>query len=119
RHGPLRAEAELAARLLLQSRGREWRRRAARRLLRPDIGDNRPRTAEPVAMLVGRCLIADLRLLAIDPDEVGGKSRTVGGAVGGDEGCFEGPVLACDERPDLPLAIDHDTDGDRLDAAGR
>ncbi len=59
-------------------------------------------------------LVGDLRLLAVDPHELGCE-RSAGGL----ENRLERPVLAGHERPDLAFAVDDDPDGHRLDATGR
>ena len=53
--------------------------------------------------------------LAVDPDELGGE-RVAGGRR---EDRLDRPVLAGGEGVDLALALDDQTDRDRLDAAGR
>ena len=61
RHRPLRAEAELAARLLLERRGRERRRRRALLGPRPDLGDGRVRARAIAARGARRRLVARRR----------------------------------------------------------
>ena len=116
-HRPLGAEAELAARLLLQRASRERRRRAALA-----TGAWRPsrRRAAAARSAVG---VAARRSrssptssgLAVDPDELG-RERL---AVGRGEERLDRPVLAGGEGADLALALDDEAHGDRLDAAGR
>ncbi len=113
-HRALRAEAELAARLLLESRGGERRRRIAVLALDRQRADDRVRGAERLGVAGRGRFVADLRLGPVEPDEVGREGLPGGGREAG----LEGPVLARDERADLALAIDHEANGDRLDAAG-
>src|SRR6185437_13860371 len=113
-HRALRAEAELAARLLLEGRGGERRRRIAVLTLDRHRADDRVRGAESLGVAGRGRFVADLRLGPVEPDEVGREGLPGGGREAG----LEGPVLARDERADLALAIDHEANGDRLDAAG-
>ena len=115
RHRPLRAEAEPAARLLLEGRGRERRRRRA--LLRPDadLRDDRVRLRERLDVARGRLDVADVERLAVDAHEL---RREPLAALGLEER-LDRPVLARHEARDLALALDDEADRDGLDAAGR
>ena len=117
RHRPLRAEAELAARLLLERRGRERRRRAAllgaRR--RSCVTTGLQRRAAPSAW---RSAVASSPTSRASPSiRTSSAANVVAGR--GREERLERPVLAGGERVDLALALDDEADGDRLDAAGR
>src|SRR5205085_7129454 len=68
RHRPLRAEAELPTRLLLEGRGRERWRRAAALLPCTDLGDARPEIAEGGGMAFGRLAVRDVEGRPVDPD---------------------------------------------------
>ena len=115
RHRPLGAEAELAARLLLERAGGERRGRVALGLALRDRLDDRSQAADGRGMALGGLAVADVDRLAVDPDEVRGE----GGAAGRLEQRLERPVLAGRERADLPLALDDHADRDRLHAPRR
>ena len=127
-HRVLRREAELAARLLLQRRGHERRRRTTRVRL-PLHGAHRERDAlerlgEAAGVLLLEldgvrgderavaCEVAPLRhLLAVDR---GQPSVELAGVERGDDV----PVLGGAELDPLALALDHEPRRDRLHAAG-
>ena len=115
RHRPLRAEAELAARLLLERRGRERRRGAALLGLGRDRG--RPAGAGPRSASAWRSAVSPSPTssgLAVDPDEL---RLELVAALGGEERA-QGPVLPRDEGVDLALPLDHEADGHGLHPAG-
>src|SRR5829696_6150350 len=89
RHRATRAEAQLAARLLLEGRCREGWRRAA--LLGPsgEAPDDRRELPEGIRMAAGGRLVADLDGCAVDPGELG--LEAVAGR--GREGDPDRPVL--------------------------
>ena len=66
-------------------------------------------------MAGGRRFVGDVRLLAVDADEVGRECLTVRGQ----QNRLQRPVLARGESADLAFAIDNDPDGHRLHAPGR
>ena len=115
RHRPFRAEAQLAARLLLEGRGGERRRRTPRQLAGPDLRDDRLQVAKGGGMTLGGLAVADVERGAVDPDHLGRERRPVVRR----EQRLEGPVLASCERLDLALPLDNEPDCDRLDPAGR
>ena len=130
RHGLLRREAELAARLLLQRRGRERRGRAAGLRLRLDGVHRRGRCGlERRGERTGRGLVEgdDVALERTSVIEVGaardaatidpGKpGREAGGR--GDDERRDVPVRGRDEGDALALTLDDQTDRGRLHAAG-
>ena len=114
-HRPLGAEAELAARLLLERAGRERRRGVALRLALGDRLDDRLELAQRGGVPAGGLVVGDVERLAVDPDDLGDQLAAVGR---GEQG-LERPVLAGGERPDLALALHDHPQRDGLDAAGR
>lgn len=137
-HGGLRAEAELAARLLLERRRTEGRvRRAAVRLglHRADreggVGEGGGEDARGGLVQVqdGRAVLEGAGggvevaalgdALAVDRGELGGEGAGVGGVAGpaGGEGAGEVPVLGGAEGDALALTLDDQTGGDGLHAA--
>ena len=103
RHRPLGAEAELAARLLLEGAGRERRRRVALR------GAGRERRRRPAS---GPRIAAACRS-AVSPSPMSTALPSIRTSVRGErrpvgrrEQRLERPVLAGRERPDLALALD-------------
>jgi hypothetical protein len=64
-------------------------------------------------MAVRGRLVTDIQVLTVDAHEIGRELVTRGRSEQG----LDRPVLAGDEGLDLPLTLDHQPDGDRLDAA--
>ena len=114
-HRPLGAEAELAARLLLERAGGERRRRVALGLPRRDRVDDGLQPAQRVRVTLRGLLVADVEGLARDAHDLGGHLR----AVGRGQERLERPVLAGGEGADLALALDDQAHGDRLHAPRR
>ena len=126
-HRRLRREAQLAARLLLQRRGHERRRRAPPVRLLLDRADGERRTLERGCERARRVLVeseqvalelavvaevAALRdALALDPDELRLERARV-------ERADDVPVRRSDELHPLALALDHEPRRDRLHATG-
>src|SRR4029079_9224485 len=67
------------------------------------------------AVACGRLLVADVERGAVDADDLG--RELLAGA--GLEDRLDGPVFAGGEGGDLTLALDHEAEGDRLDATRR
>ena len=116
RHRPLRAEAQAAARLLLERGRRERRRRAtaSASASRACVTTGRSSRIAATCALGGR-LVAGCRW----PRRRCGRARpgTVSPAAVA-RMRLDRPVLAGGEGVDLALALDHEADGDRLDATG-
>ena len=115
RHRPLRAETELAARLLLERRGRERGGRLALLGARPGLRDAGMGVPKRGCVAIGGFRIADVQLLPVDADELGGEALPCRRR----QDRLERPVLAGDERGDLALPLDDEPHRDGLDAAGR
>ena len=72
------------------------------------------RVSQRGRMALGRFGIADVQLLAVDADQLGGEALTCLRR----QDRLERPVLAGDEGIDLALPLDDEPHGDGLDAAG-
>ena len=117
-HSVARGEAELARRLLLQRRGRERRVGVARDGLRLDRADGELAGRDVGTRLLRRddlVQVEAVELLAV-PVRQPGDERCAGDRR---ECRLDRPVFAVDERLDLALAVDDNTQRDRLDAPRR
>ena len=114
-HRALRTESELLRGLLLQGARLERRLRILPSLAALEVGDVEVRAPLQVREdLLRRRLVREVRLLAVHMMQLGGEHLLVVLERRGD-----GPVLARHERPDLPLALDEEPQGDGLDAPRR
>ena len=114
-HRPLGGEAELAAGLLLQGRGRERRRRArACCFLTLTTGD---RGCVWRSASAWRRAVASSPMSSFSPSMRTSSAPNVLAAAVGKER-LEGPVLLGLERVDLALALDDEAHGDGLDPPG-
>ncbi len=139
-HGPLGAEAQLAAGLLLQRGGAERRVRRAAVGLGLDAADAERGLLQRGGQRAGGLLVqvqggrgglqpavraevaAGGDALAVDGDQAGAEGLRVGrvgGGAAGAEGADQVPVGGGGEGDPLALALDHQAGGDRLDAARR
>lgn len=137
-HGGLRAEAELAARLLLQRRRTERGVRRAAVRLRLDGADGEPRLLQGGRQCAGVRLVEVERVRAlqlshgvevaalrdapaVDGLQAGDQRRRVRriSRAAGREGARQVPVLGGTERDALAFPLDHEPGRDGLDTAGR
>ncbi len=114
-HGALDREAVAPGGVLLEAAGDEGRSRVLLGLLALDGGDPEAAGAQGLDDGGRLLLVLDLRALAVDPVELGGEHRRLGGLeVGG-----EVPVLLRHEGVDLLLPVADHLQRHRLDPAGR
>ena len=115
RHRPLRAEAEPAARLLLERRRRERGRRRSLLGARPELGDDRMQLAD------GRDVRSDVASSGMSRASPSIRTSSAANVLAGRgrQDRLDRPVLAGGEGVDLALALDDESDRDGLDATRR